>query len=431
MASKANTNSTTVNYTGPFIVMVILMFFIGFFTNINQQFQAPLQAALLQNAGDIKNTLATLITFSWFLAYPAAGGIGAKWVERFGYKSTLVKALMVMIGGLAIFECSVLLQQYAPANLVVGNVSIPWAFFLFLLGSFVVGAAVTIMQVVVNPYLIASEVKGTSAMQRQSIGGTLNSLATTIGPLFVAYLVFGGRQADAIRIGQLIVPFALLIAAIAILAVIVRKQNLPNIAGVATSESGEKVKLPRKIWSFRHLTLGVIAIFFYVGVEVCVGANIVLYANNLGGTFAERAALMSSLYWGGMLVGRLISSFFNNISARAQLIFGTIGAMALLIFSMVLNNPWLLAGVGLFHSIMWPALFTLGLNKLGAYTNLGSGALMIGVLGGGVLPLIQGGLADALHGWELTWILVVAAEVFLLYYAIAGSKVRPQDDMTK
>lgn len=96
----------------------------------------------------------------------------------------------------------------------------------------------------------------------------------------------------------------------------------------------------------------------------------------------------------------------------------------------MLNNPWLLVAVGLFHSIMWPAIFTLGLDKLGAYTNLGSGALMIGVIGGGVLPLIQGALADVLGGWEMTWMLVIAAEIFLLYYAVIGYKVRKSDDMT-
>lgn len=423
------TNKTNINYMGPFVVMVILMFFVGFFTNINQQFQAPLQAALLSNAGDIKNTLTMLITFSWFLAYPAAGGFGARWVERFGYKNTLVRALMIMILGLAIFEGSVLLQQYAPSYITFGEATVPWAFFLFILGSFVVGAAVTIMQVVINPYLIACKVKGTSDIQRQSIGGTSNSLATTIGPYFVAFLIFGGAKAADVELSKLIVPFALLIAAIAILAVIVRKQNLPNIVGTSESGTIDKASLTRSIWSFRHLTLGVLAIFFYVGVEVCVGANIVLYADDLGGTFAERAALMASLYWGGMLVGRLVSSFINNVSAKAQLTFTSVAAMVLLIASMVLNNPWLLVGVGLFHSIMWPAIFTLGLDKLGAYTNLGSGALMIGVIGGGVLPLIQGALADVLGGWDLTWILVIAAEVFLLYYALIGCKVRKSDNM--
>lgn len=424
------TNKTSINYTGPFLVMVILMFFVGFFTNINQQFQAPLQAALLSNAGDIKNTLTMLITFSWFLAYPAAGGFGARWVERFGHKTTLVRALMIMILGLAIFESSVLLQEYAPASIMVGNATIPWAFFLFILGSFVVGAAVTIMQVVINPYLIACKVKGTSDIQRQSIGGTSNSLATTIGPYFVAILIFGGAKAADVELSKLIVPFALLIAAIAILAVIIRKQTLPNIVGSTDTSSETKTPLTRSIWSFRHLTLGVLAIFFYVGVEVCVGANIVLYADDLGGTFAERAAFMASLYWGGMLIGRLISSFINNVSAKTQLMVTSIAAMVFLIASMMLNNPWLLVAVGLFHSIMWPAIFTLGLDKLGAYTNLGSGALMIGVIGGGVLPLIQGALADVLGGWEMTWMLVIAAEIFLLYYAVIGYKVRKSDDMT-
>lgn len=409
--------------------MVILMFFVGFFTCINQQFQAPLQETLLKGAGDIKNTLTMLITFSWFLAYPAAGGIGAKWVTRFGHKTTLVRALVIMVVGLGIFESSVLLEEYSPISWAFGEAIVPASFFLFIIGSFVVGAAVTIMQVVINPYLIACNVKGTSDIQRQSIGGAGNSLATTIGPLFVSAIVFGGATAADIEISSLILPFALLMAAIAILAVAVKSQNLPSITAGVSEDEAKGVKLERSAWSFQHLSLGVAAIFFYVGVEVCVGANIVLYAKNLGGEIAASATLMATIYWGGMLVGRLIGSAINGVSAKTQLVVTSIGATVLLIAAMILQNPWLLVGVGIFHSIMWPAIFSLALNKLGAYANAGSGILMIGVIGGGILPLLQGVMADALGGWELTWLIVIAAEVFLLYYALVGCKVRKQDNM--
>ncbi len=415
------TNKAQVNYTGPFIIMVILFFFVGFFTNINQQFQEPLKEALLADAGNIQNTLMTLITFSWFLAYPAFGGVGSKWVSKFGYKGTLVRALFFMVGGLMVFEASVLLQVYAPVSISMAGASVPVAFFIFILGSFLVGGAVTVMQVVINPFLVNCEVKGTSDVQRQSIGGAGNSLATTIGPLFVAYVIFGGQKG---QIDNLVLPFILLAIVIFALAMIVNRLNLPTIAA-AVNQEGEK--LPRSIWSFRHVTLGVIAIFFYVGVEVAVGTNIVSYAKEIGGNFAEKASLMASLYWGGMLVGRLIGSVISNVSAKMQLLVTSVAAIALLVAGMAFNNPWLFIGVGLCHSVMWPAIFSLAVFKMGKYTSLASSVLMIGVVGGGVLPLVQGGLADLMGSWEWTWVLVAVSEIYLLYYAVAGAKPKASD----
>lgn len=417
-------NTQVRSYTGPFIVMVILFFFVGFFTNINQQFQEPIKEALLSQAGSTKNTLMTLITFSWFLAYPVFGGTGAKWVSKFGYKGTLVRALLFMVAGLAVFEASVLLQVYSPIDIPMGSVSVPLAFFVFIAGSFIVGGAVTIMQVVINPFLTNCQVKGTSDVQRQNIGGTSNSIATTIGPLFVAYAIFGGAVAT---VNDLMIPFLALMVVIAILSFIVSKLDLPTIES-ATAKAGEK--LDRSVWSFRHLALGVAAIFFYVGVEVAVGTNVVSFAKELGGNFAEKAAMMASMYWGGMLVGRLIGSFISKVPAKTQLTVTSAAAIVLLVASMALRNPWLLIGVGLCHSVMWPAIFSLAVAKLGKYTSLGSAALMIGVLGGGIIPLVQGGLTDILGSWEWTWVLIAACEVFLLYYALVGCKPRPQDVMT-
>ncbi len=156
----------------------------------------------------------------------------------------------------------------------------------------------------------------------------------------------------------------------------------------------------------------------------------VSFAKELGGNFAEKAAMMASMYWGGMLVGRLIGSFISKVPAKTQLTVTSAAAIVLLVASMALRNPWLLIGVGLCHSVMWPAIFSLAVAKLGKYTSLGSAALMIGVLGGGIIPLVQGGLTDILGSWEWTWVLIAACEVFLLYYALVGCKPRPQDVMT-
>lgn len=419
-----NNQQNQISYTGPFITMVFLFFIVGFLTVVNQQFQSPLQSALLKNVGDIKNTLAVMVTFTWFLSYPLTGGIGSRMVTKHGYKNTMVRALFVVAAGCAIFEASVLLQKYWGGVINFSDtVSIPVAYFLFLIGAYVVGAGVTIMQVVINPYLIASKVKGTSDVQRQNIGGSSNSIGTTLAPYFVGGLIFGGVALDDVSLDKLIIPFIAFIVVILLVAFIITKLKLPNVANT-TAEGG--VKLERSIWSFRHLTLGVVAIFIYVGVEVCVGANLVMNAK-AEANWLELAATMGSLYWGGMLVGRLIGSAISKVPARTQLIVTSIAAGLLVIGAMLTDNLWLLVAVGLFHSVMWPSTFALAVKGLGKYTSAGSGALMIGVLGGGVMPLLQGMIADATGSWSATWIIVIIGEAYLLYYALLGSRIRKQD----
>ncbi|NLI72692.1 MAG: sugar MFS transporter [Bacteroidales bacterium] len=415
-----------VNYVGPFITMVILMSLVGFITVVNQQFQAPMQVAFLKEAGDLKNTLATVITFSFFLAYLLMGGMSAKSLVNNGYRGTLIRGLIILIGAFVVFELSAFqFEQSAGSTITMGSVTIPHAYFIFILGSFIAGTALTFLQSAINPYLVACDVKGTSGVQRQTIAGAGNSTMTTIAPFFVAAVIFQNRTADDIQISSLYVPFAILIVIVAALAYILTRLNLPEIASVTSSKDE---KLPRSVWSFSHLALGVVAIFVYVGVEVAVGANIVMYAKDLGGSFAAKATLMASLYWGGMLVGRLLGSFVSKIPANTQLLFTSVAAGVLVVASMLTNNPWLLVGVGLFHSIMWPAIFPLAIEGLGKYTSKASGALMMGVVGGAVFPLLQGIMADSIGSWGWTWIIVALGEVYLLYYALSGHKVKERVD---
>ena len=338
-----------VNYMGPFITMVFLFFIVGFLTTANTQFQGPLKETFLAEVGGLKNTFATLITFSWFLAYPVCGRVGSSWISKYGYK-------------------------------------------------------------------------GTQAIQRLAIGGSANSVGTTLAPYFVTGVVFGGLAMEDIRIDQLMIPFLVLIVVISLIVFLLMKLSLPDIQGTRI-EKGEK--LEKSIWSFRHLTLGVCAIFCYVGVEVCIGANINLYAIEMN--YAS-PALMATLYWGGMLVGRLVGSSLSKISPRVQLVVTTVSAGALALLAILLNNPWLLTAVGLFHSIMWGAIFTLSVAHLGKYISVASGVFMIGVVGGAILPLLQGILADVLGSWRWSWFIVLLGEIFMLYYALIGSRIRQTAD---
>jgi len=291
---------------------------------------------------------------------------------------------------------------------------------------------------VINPYLTACYVKGTQPVQRLAIGGSANSIGTTIAPFFVTGIVFGGLAMEEVQVSQLMIPFFSLMVIISLIVMILFRLSLPDIQGTK-AEAGEK--LEKSIWSFSHLKLGVIAIFFYVGVEVCIGANINLYAieqENLHGAFSFLGndslslfginfaipALMATLYWGGMLIGRLVGSSLSRISPRVQLMVTTVSATLLTLLAILFNNPWLLTAVGLFHSIMWGAIFTLSVNQLGKYTSIAAGVFMIGVVGGAILPLLQGVIADLLGGWRWSWGIVIFGELFMLYYALVGSRVK-------
>jgi FHS family L-fucose permease-like MFS transporter len=175
-------------------------------------------------------------------------------------------------------------------------------------------------------------------------------------------------------------------------------------------------------------------------VVVCIGANINLYAIELetvNGPFSffgnssltllginfAIPALMATLYWGGMLIGRLVGSSLRTVPSRVQLVVTTVSATILTFLAVGMDNPWILTAVGLFHSIMWGAIFTLSVAKLGKYTSVASGVFMIGVVGGAILPLVQGMLADALGNWRWSWLIVILGELYMLYYALVGSRV--------
>lgn len=404
-----------------FILMLFLYFIVGLFTTINQQLQIPLQVAMLPHSGTITNALVTLLNFTWFLAYPISEGFATRWVNRFGYRKTSLYALFIFLSGLGIYELAVLLSIYHPFDLSILGNQISIGFFIFLAGSFVIGIAVTVLQVVTGLYLQIYPMKNTTAVQRQMIGGTTNSVGMAIGPLVVSYIIFSGIPLHHVQSYQFIWPLLGLMTFVLLITFLTVRIRLPFIS--ATNE--RQIGLNQSVWCFSHLRLGVVGIFCYVGVEVAVGANINLYATQLGQNFALAATKMAALYWTGILVGRFLGSVYTRIPGQTQLVFASLGAVALLILSMLLKNPWLLVGTGLFHSVMWPAIYALALDKLGPYTAKASGVLMIGVVGGGIIPFLQGVLADILGGsWRWSWGLVVIGELYILYYGWKGYQIK-------
>ena len=406
---------------GPFLLLTFIYFIVGFLTTVNGQCQGPLKIAFLSEATTMRNSLTTLISFAFFLGYLLNSSRTGRMLNLIGYKRTLIRSLVVMVEGLVFYTASAFCAEYAgDAGIVVYDDFVPFGYFVFLTGSFLMGTAAAMLQVVINPYIAAYPLPGTSAVQRMNFTCAVNSFGTTIAPLFVTGIMFAGVPLDNVAASQLTMPFILMTICIVITTLTTRRLALPDIDGTRTASADSKENT-RSVWSFRNLKYGVITIFFYVGTEVSIGNNINLHAMELAaGGAALSPALLATVYWGGFLIGRMVSASMKNVKPRPMLITVSLGAIALMIAAMLTENLWLLAAVGLFHSVMWSCVFTLAVDGLGEYTSRASGVFMMGVFGGAVFPVLQGMLADWIGSWQFTWSIALVCEFVLLWYGLMG-----------
>ncbi|MGM5630954.1 MFS transporter [Apibacter raozihei] len=433
-------NDTKVSNTlGPYLVLTFVFFILGFMTTINGQCQGPLKILFLDQAGELKNTLTNLISFCFFSGFAISSLISSKWINRHGYKTPLLRGLVLMVIALLV-TClsSWVAENYSQYVINIGDGKVPYGFFIFILGSFLLGSSVSLVQTVIIPYVSAYVIPNTSTLQRVNITCAANSFGTTIAPFFVTAVIFGGAAMNDFNAGQLMVPFLLIALCIASTRIIVGRIALPDIKNTRIDKEDNK---QRNIWSFSHLKWGVVAIFFYVGAEMGVGTNVNLHAMELERTGSGLAffgkthlmvgnidlgipALLATFYWGGMMIGRIISGLFNNISPRLQLMIATVVAALLTLIAIITNNLWILVSVGLCHSVMWGCIFTLAVKDLGKYTSKASGVFMMGVFGGAVFPVLQGFLADFWGSWQWTWGLIIICELVMFWYAVYGSKIK-------
>lgn len=420
MASKI-----TLKSAGPFLLLTFIYFIVGFLTTVNGQCQGPLKIAFLSQVTDTKNSLATLISFAFFLGYLLNSSKTGKMLDRIGYKKTLVRSMVVMVFGLAFYLASALIAEYwGGKGMHIGSDFVPFGYFVFLFGSYLMGTSAAMLQVVINPYIAAYPLPGTQPVQRMNFTCAINSIGTTVAPFFVTGVMFAGVSLDSVSADQLTIPFFVMTLVIALTTWSTSKAKLPDIEGTRETDSKPK----RSIWSFRHLKYGVFTIFCYVGTEVGIGNNMNLHAMDLATQgVAVSPALLATLYWGGFLVGRMVSSGLKNVAPRPMLLTVTVAAIALMTISMFTENLWLMAAVGLFHSVMWSCIFTLSVDGLKEYTSKASGIFMMGVFGGAVFPVIQGLIADYVGSWQYTWLVPLACEFVILWYGLIG--YRKQEKM--
>lgn len=394
------------------IAMMFLYAMISFVTNLaapvgkiwGASFEDPAQAERMGMLGNLFNFLAYLI-----MGIPA-GNI----LSKYGYKRTALFAIFLGFIGIAVQWMSGLFDSFA----------------VYLFGALLGGFCVCMLNTVVNPMLNLLGGGGNRGNQLNMIGGTLNSLTGALTPMLVGALIgqsLAGKEIDDVNV--------VLYIAMAVFALVYLVIRLTPIA--EPQATGENVVYERSPWAFRHLTLGVIAIFFYVGVEVGIPATLISYLNPKVGFAA--AGLIAGRYWILMLVGRFIGSTIGGkVSSRTMVICVACVAIALMVAAMLIGDiimaktivqgsviqiplaATLLVLCGLCTSVMWTSIFNMATEGLGKYTAKASGIFMMMVVGGGIVPYIQSVIAG--HNCLLSYIVPIIGVLFILYYALWGSK---------
>lgn len=392
------------SYVLPMVLMVALYFSIGFITALND-----ILIPHFKDLFHLTNVLALLVDLCFFGAYFVMSLPSGWIVGRIGYKSGIITALTTMGLGLLLF---------VPASIVI---SYP----VFLFALFVVGSGLALLQVAINPYVGALG-KPETASSRLNLCGGLNSLATTIAPRVGAAFIFIAAGATAAQLARSVqLPYVVLAAFTFLIAIIARFVHLPEVIEKPSHTSAEQ----GSAWQFIHLRLGAVAIFTYVGVEVAIGSILINFLGqpSMGSLSHVAAAGYVSLYWGGAMVGRFIGSF-ALVYIRAERALSAVAAAALILVTATIFGHghvamWAIVSCGLFNSVMWPCIFPLSLKGLGKFTSQGSGILVTMVVGGAIIPEIQGLLADK-FGYQPSFIIVLLCYTYLLYFALSGYKIR-------
>jgi FHS family L-fucose permease-like MFS transporter len=416
--TRTATGAPAQNY-GPAMAVISSVFFMwGFVTVLNDILVPHLKAIF-----ELNYTQTMLIQFTFFLAYFLISLPAAKIISWIGYHRTIVL-------GLAVMGCGALM--FVPAA------SIP-SYGVFLTALFILASGMTLLQVSANPYVAVLGPPEHGSV-RLNLVQALNSLGTTIGPWLGGFLILtaavntSSMTPDQLQAHRLMeassvkIPYVCIAIFLGLLAFAISKFRFPVLTAIEDESHRTKVE-GESVWHHRHLVLGAIGIFVYVGAEVAIGSFLVNYfmQPDIGGFTAQEAAKYVSFYWGGAMVGRFAGSvILRKVSTGPAVGVAAIVACLLVTTSILSSGMvamWSLIAVGLFNSIMFPSIFTLGIAELGRLTGKGSGVLIAAIVGGAIIPIAEGALADTI-GLQLAFILPAVCYLYIMFYGFVGSRPR-------
>lgn len=396
------------------IAMMFLYAMIAFVTNLAAPVGKIWEQSFEGNHAQVMGMLGNMMNF---LAYLIMGIPAGLMLSKIGYKKTALIAVAVGLLG-------VLVQWLS------GETA---SFVVYLIGAFIAGFSVCMLNTVVNPLLNLMGGGGKKGNQLNLIGGTINSLSASLTPMLVGALV--GASVAGKTIADVNTVLYIAMAVFAVVFIILYFTPIAEPEG-----AGQDVVYERTPWAFKHFVLGAVAIFLYVGIEVGIPATLISYLKDSLGFGV--AGFIAGLYWLLMLVGRFIGSAIGgNVSSKTMVATVSAAAIVLIVAAMILGNTitipfigdWTFAIVnipiaalllvlcGLCTSIMWGCIFNLAVEGLGKYTAKASGIFMMMVVGGGIVPLIQSAVAGQ-FGEMISYIVPLVGVIYILYYALVGSK---------
>ena len=418
--STPATSSTVVTPRVALAVATTLFFMWGFLTSLNDVLIPHLKAVF-----ELNYTRAMLVQFTFFGAYFLMSLPAGRLVAHLGYKKGIIAGLLIAAVGALGFWPSAALRTYEA----------------FLASLFVLATGITVLQVAANPYVALLGPEQT-ASSRLTLAQALNSLGTTLAPLFGGFLILGttvmsGEQIQALPVAEQVAyraaeaqsvqgPYLGLAIALALLAVFVCLFRLPSLAE-ATEKADSAQHTLLDALKHPHVLFGVLAIFFYVGAEVSIGSLMVNYLAlpETGGMSEQRATQYVSAYWGCAMVGRFAGSWLLAQYPPRRLLAGfALANVVLLGVILAASGEVAVYGIvatGLFNSIMFPTIFSLAIERLGPLTNKASSLLIMAIVGGAIIPLLQGMLADRI-GLHLSFVLPVVCYVYIIFYGLVGSR---------
>ncbi|HVT95902.1 MAG TPA: sugar MFS transporter [Acidobacteriaceae bacterium] len=424
------------------LAMVTTLFFMwGFLTSLNDILIPHLKSIFELNYAQVM-----LVQFAFFTTYALLGIPSGKVVEWIGYKKTMVAGLLTMGVGSLLFVPAAKVPSYP----------------LFLGALIVLAAGITALQVAANPYVTVLGPPRT-ASSRLNLTQAFNSLGTVLGPIFGAFVILrtAGSVQDVTKMSPEVhrayqiheastvnVPYVGIALALVLLGLAIAMYKFPRIETTKDYRPSELHKEKGSIWSHSHVVFGALAIFAYVGAEVSIGSFLINYfaqpeigglaTTPGGGPFhAGSAAILQlatkiigtwvPLYWGGLMVGRFIGSGLQQkVSPGRMLSVFALCAMTLTVVSMLTSGGlavWSILLVGLFDSIQFPTIFTLGVAEMGPLTGEASGLLITAIVGGAIIPELQGLLADRI-GIHHAFVLPILCFLYIAWYGVRGSKVK-------
>ena len=386
-------------------VVGALFFMLGFITCLNDILIPHLKAIF-----NLNYTQAMLVQFCFFTAYAVMSIPMSKLVEKMGYKAGIIGGFLIAALGCILFY---------PA---AASASYP----IFLGALFILASGIVLLQVAGNPYVTLLAPKGKESVMLTLIQA-FNSLATTVAPPIGAALIFVDATASqAERISSVQMPYLGLAGFMILLSVLIGLIKLPDARQIAAEQTESSHDGKTSVWQYKHMVLGTIGIFCYVGAEVAIGSLMVNALEHTAGLSHDKAAGYLSIYWGGAMVGRFIGAgLMNKITPNKYLAFNASMAVGLLMLAIAAGGgavtQWSLLLIGFFNSIMFPTIFSLGTKGLGKFTGAASGIISTAIVGGALVPVLQDFVIDHV-GLMISYVIPAVCYVYIVFFATRGYK---------